>query len=134
MRKKEFPVLSDASVDAQYAVAKEMYATYGIDTDKVIRALAKVAVSMHCWQGDDVGGFESGGELTGGIAVTGNHPGKARNADELRQDAEMAFGLIPGKHRFNLHAIYLQQTQPPTDRDAIGIEQFLEWIDLLIIL
>jgi L-rhamnose isomerase len=91
--------------------------------------LKTVPVSVHCWQGDDVGGFEHDAEaLGGGIAVTGNYPGKARNVDELRRDLEKAYALIPGQHRLNLHAIYGEFTTP-TDRDHIGPEHFQGWID-----
>ena len=96
------------SLHSSYALAKEQYAALGVDTDKAIERIQEIAISVHCWQGDDVSGFERAGqELTGGIAVTGNYPGKASTPDQLRADAEKAFSLIPGKHRFNLHASYL---------------------------
>src|SRR5580658_6907543 len=92
-------------VEQSYSLAKERYAALGVDTDKALKKLAAVPISLHCWQGDDVGGFENfGGELGGGLAVTGNYPGKARMPEELRGDAEQALALIPGRHRFNLHA------------------------------
>ena len=88
--------------------AKEIYASYGVDVDAAIAKVASTPVSIHCWQGDDVHGFENpDGDLTGGIQSTGNYPGKARNIDELRRDFEFAKTLIPGKKKFSLHAIYL---------------------------
>ena len=96
---------STRSIEQSYKLARERYAALGVDTDKAIRTLARIPVSIHCWQGDDVGGFENAGqELGGGLAVTGNYPGKARTPDELRADFEQAISLIPGRHRFNLHA------------------------------
>ncbi len=118
------------SIHNSYALAKEQYAALGVDTDKAIERIQKVAISLHCWQGDDVSGFERAGqELTGGIAVTGNYPGKASTPDELRADAEKAFSLIPGKHRFNLHASYLENSGPPLDRDEVEPAHFQGWID-----
>ncbi|MCX6908315.1 MAG: L-rhamnose isomerase, partial [Verrucomicrobia bacterium] len=90
-----------------YELAAERYSEVGVDADKALRWLASVPISLHCWQGDDVGGFEKlGTGLGGGLAATGNYPGKARTPAELRSDAEKALSLIPGKHRFNLHAFY----------------------------
>ena len=89
-----------------YQIAKERYAELGIDTEAVIEKLSKVGISMHCWQGDDVKGFENAGALTGGIQTTGNYPGAARNPEELMQDIDKAFSLIPGKHNVNVHAFY----------------------------
>lgn len=101
----------------------------GVDVAKAMELLKSVPVSVHCWQGDDVGGFEHDAEsLGGGIAVTGNYPGKARTIDELRRDLEKAYALIPGRHRLNLHAIY-GEFATPTDRDQIGPEHFQGWID-----
>src|SRR5690348_16311987 len=98
---------TQSQIEQAYAIAKERYAALVVDTDEALARLEKVAVSLHCWQGDDVGGFENpGGELGGGIAATGNYPGKARNADELRRDLGVVYGLLPGQHRLNLHAIY----------------------------
>lgn len=92
-------------IEKAYELARPRYAELGVNTEQAMEALRGVAVSLHCWQGDDVGGFENDQGLTGGgIQATGNYPGKARNADELRADVEQAFRLIPGKHRFNLHA------------------------------
>ena len=87
-----------------YDYAKELYASIGIDTDEVIKRLAAVPISMHCWQGDDVQGFESSAALSGGIQTTGNYPGKARTPEELMADIDKALSVIPGKHRLNLHA------------------------------
>jgi L-rhamnose isomerase len=113
-----------------YEFARERYAEFGVDTEAVLRTLAAVAISLHCWQGDDVGGFESEGGLTGGgIQATGNYPGKARNADELRADVEKALSLIPGRHRFNLHAIYAETGGPSIERDRVAPEHFSRWID-----
>src|SRR5690606_34048184 len=91
--------------------------------------LAGVPVSLHCWQGDDVGGFEDAGELGGGLAVTGNYPGKARNADELSQDLDQALSLIPGRHRVNLHSIYAETGGRKVSRDELQPEHFSRWID-----
>lgn len=112
-----------------YAEAKARYAQAGIDTEAVIKALDAIPVSMHCWQGDDVAGFEfPDAALDGGIQTTGNYPGKARNAEQLRRDADVAMSLIPGKKRFNLHAIYLD-TDEKVDRDQIEPKHFSRWID-----
>jgi L-rhamnose isomerase len=113
-----------------YDLARDTYAELGVDTEAALDALASVAISMHCWQGDDVGGFESGAGLTGGgIMATGNYPGRARSLEELQADLEMAYSLIPGTHRLNLHAIYLDHGGKAVDRDAIGPEHFQTWID-----
>jgi L-rhamnose isomerase len=115
--------------DKAYALGCERYAELGVDCEQALATLAAIPLSLHCWQGDDIAGFEgSGTELGGGLAVTGNHPGKARNADELRMDAEKAFSLLPGSHRFNLHACYLEARRK-VDRDAIGPEHFQCWAD-----
>ncbi|MCH7226110.1 L-rhamnose isomerase [Haloferula sp. A504] len=112
-----------------YDQAREQYATLGVDTEAALERLSKIPVSIHCWQGDDVGGFENpDGQLGSGLAVTGNHPGKARTPDELRSDLEKALSLIPGDHRLNLHAIYLE-TDTKVERDAIETRHFQGWID-----
>lgn len=112
-----------------YAVAKEFYAQYGIDTDKMIEICDQTPISMHCWQGDDVAGFEKKeGGLTGGIQTTGNYPGAARNAQELRADAEMAMRFIPGVLKMNVHANY-QEADRFVDRNEIGPEHFKNWAD-----
>lgn len=117
------------SIEQAYSLAKERYAALGVDTDQALKTLAPVPVSLHCWQGDDVGGFENmGSELGGGLAVTGNYPGKARTPDELRADLDRALSLIPGKHRLNLHAFYAETGGQKIDRDAIGPDQFRNWI------
>ena len=111
-------------------MAKELYAEYGIDTDKAIERVSKIAISMHCWQGDDVGGFENpDGDLTGGIQVTGNYPGKAKTIEQLRQDFDKAASLIPGKKRINLHAIYLDTMGEKVSREKIAPKHFDSWID-----
>ncbi len=114
----------------RYSVAKQRYAEIGVDTDAAMKKLASIPISLHCWQGDDVGGFEtSSQELSGGIAVTGNYPGKARTPDELRADLDKALSLIPGKHRLNLHAFYGEFEGKKVDRDAIEPKHFKNWID-----
>lgn len=112
----------------RYEYAKELYAGLGVDTDEALRKLGSVKISMHCWQGDDVGGFENSGDLSGGIAATGNYPGKARNFEELTSDIDMALKMIPGSHKLNLHAIYAV-TDHPVDRDALRPEHFSAWVD-----
>lgn len=113
-----------------YTFAQESYAALGVDTEAALRRLATVPISLHCWQGDDVGGFEGGGDLAGsGLAATGNYPGKARTIDELRRDLEQAYRLIPGKHRLNLHASYGDFGGKKVERNAIGVEHFQSWID-----
>lgn len=113
-----------------YEMAKELYAEYGVDTDKAIERVSKIAISMHCWQGDDVGGFENpDGDLTGGIQVTGNYPGKAKTLAQLRQDFDKAASLIPGKKRINLHAIYLDSMGEHVSREKIAPKHFDSWID-----
>jgi L-rhamnose isomerase len=113
-----------------YTAAKARYAEMGVDTEAAMAALARIPISLHCWQGDDVGGFESaGGDLGGGLAVTGNYPGKARTPDELRADLDRALSLIPGKHRLNLHAFYGEFGGKKVDRDQIEAKHFQSWID-----
>jgi L-rhamnose isomerase len=121
--------LSESSIQTAYDLAKERYAALGVDTEAALAHLEKVAISLHCWQGDDVGGFENpGGDLTGGIAATGNYPGKARTADELRRDLDVVYSLLPGSHRLNLHAIYLEADQK-VERNAIEPRHFSAWKD-----
>ena len=120
---------SQAQIEQAYSLAKERYAALGVDTDKALAALKPVSISLHCWQGDDVGGFENpGGELGGGIAATGNYPGKARNADELRRDLDVVYSLLPGSHRLNLHAIYLE-SDTKVERNKIEPRHFSGWKD-----
>jgi L-rhamnose isomerase len=117
------------SIAAALELARERYAALGVDVDAALAALAQIPISLHCWQGDDVGGFENfGGSLSGGLAVTGNHPGKARTPDELRADLDAALALIPGKHRLNLHAFYGEFGGKRVDRDAIEPKHFANWI------
>lgn len=116
-------------IHGDYSQAKGTYKAMGVDTDKVISALKDVPVSIHCWQGDDVTGLESGGELTGGIMATGNYPGKARTGDELRADIDKAFTLIPGKKKLNLHAMYAEFSGERVDRDRIDVSHFSNWLD-----
>lgn len=112
-----------------YELAKEYYAQYGIDVDKMIKICDKTPISMHCWQGDDVAGFEKkDGGLTGGIQATGNYPGAARNAEELRQDIETAMKYIPGTLKVNLHANYLE-ADTFVDRNEIEPKHFDKWVD-----
>jgi L-rhamnose isomerase len=114
-----------------YTLAKETYASIGVDTEEVIARLTSVPISLHCWQGDDVGGFENAGaDLAGsGLAATGNYPGKARTPEELRQDIEKALSLIPGSHRLNLHACYAELGGRKTERSDYGVAEFQAWID-----
>lgn len=112
-----------------YETAQEQYAAVGVDTNRALAQLAEIPVSVHCWQGDDVMGFEGATQLTGGILATGNYPGRARNVKELRADVETAFALIPGQKRFNLHAMYLDHGGAPVDRDAIEPKHFASWIE-----
>ncbi len=123
--------MTTEQIETAYQLAQDRYAALGVDTEAALKKLATVPVSMHCWQGDDVGGFESmGSELGGGLAVTGNYPGKARTPAELRTDAEKAYSLIPGKHRFNLHAFYVEfPAGKKVDRNAIEPAHFMSWID-----
>lgn len=112
-----------------YASAKARFADWGVDTEAAITAVMQIPISVHCWQGDDVRGFETkSGSSGGGIQATGNHPGRARNPDELRADLEFAYGLLPGKHRLNLHAFYMDTPEAP-DRDAIEYRHFTPWVD-----
>ncbi len=121
---------SDAAIEKSYALAKERYAAMGVDTDTALRKLATIPISLHCWQGDDVIGFESPDTaLSGGIAATGNYPGKAHSADELRGDLDVAYSLIPGKHRLNLHAIYAETGGKYVERNTLQPEHFSGWID-----
>lgn len=113
-----------------YALANERYAGLGVDTEQALAALRNVSLSLHCWQGDDVAGFENpDGELSGGIAATGNYPGKARSAAELRSDLDRAYSMIPGSHRLNLHAIYAETGGKPVERNALRPEHFTGWLD-----
>lgn len=112
-----------------FSLSIERYASLGVDVENALETLASIPISLHCWQGDDVGGFENlGADLGGGLAVTGTYPGKACTPDELRSDLEMALSLIPGNHRLNLHAFYGEFGGRKVDRDAIAPEHFKNWI------
>ncbi|MEX2444265.1 MAG: L-rhamnose isomerase [Alkalispirochaeta sp.] len=122
--------MAHSNITTRYEDARAQYAELGIDTEKALRNLEEVAVSINCWQADDVGGLEGVGQITGGgILATGSYPGKARTADEIRQDFEFASRLIPGTHRFNLHAMYLEHGGKKVDRDEIEVSHFQTWID-----
>jgi L-rhamnose isomerase len=141
-RQKPSSYRRSQSIDRTYQLARERYTTLGVDVDAALKALAKLPISLHCWQGDDVGGFEKSTnkpllhmqqtfaqpELGGGLAVTGNYPGKARTPDELRADLEKALSLIPGRHRLNLHAMYGEFGGRKVDRDGVEPAHFKNWI------
>ena len=121
---------STNNLEQAYTLAKERYAEVGVDTDAALDRLAGIPISLHCWQGDDVGGFENlDDEIGGGLAVTGNYPGKARTPDELRSDFERALSLIPGKHRMNLHASYAETGGQSVERNELEPAHFQGWID-----
>lgn len=121
--------LSSETIRRNYEVAKEAYAALGVDTDKALSLLDQLQVSLHCWQGDDVVGFENPeGSLSGGIQATGNYPGKASTPTELRSDIDKVMSLLPGKQRLNLHALYIDYPEK-IERDAIKPEHFQSWID-----
>lgn len=113
----------------RYASAKELYRKVGVDTEEALKTLKNISISMHCWQGDDVSGFEGSTELSGGIQATGNYPGKARNAEELMQDIDKALSLIPGVHRINLHASYAFLEEGFVDRDKLEPKHFKKWVE-----
>ncbi|MCL4202304.1 MAG: L-rhamnose isomerase [Pirellulaceae bacterium] len=117
-------------LEQAYELAKARYAAWGVDTEAAIERLTSIPISLHCWQGDDVGGFEHAvDQIGGGLAVTGNYPGKARTPDELRSDLQRALSLIPGKHRLNLHASYAEPGGKPVERNELAPEHFQRWID-----
>ncbi|MEZ5402207.1 MAG: L-rhamnose isomerase [Bryobacteraceae bacterium] len=122
---------NNQTIHRAFELARERYAELGVDAEAAMKALRTIPVSLHCWQGDDVGGFETAGAgLTGGgIQATGNYPGKARSIDELRRDIEMALALVPGRHRLNLHASYLDNGGRPVARNEIEPRHFQSWID-----
>ena len=121
---------TENEIQDAYRLAKERYALLGVDADVALARLAQIPISLHCWQGDDVAGFENpDGELGGGIAATGNYPGKARNAGELRSDLDKAYSLIPGVHRLNLHAIYAETGGQQVPRNELAPEHFSGWLD-----
>jgi L-rhamnose isomerase len=120
---------TDTQIHAAYALAQDRYAALGVDTEKAMQTLTGIPISLHCWQGDDVGGFESPETgLTGGIQATGNYPGKARTAGELRADLDRAYSLIPGRHRLALHAIYAETGGQRVERNALQPEHFANWV------
>ncbi len=120
---------NEKKVLKSYDLAKARYADLDVDTDNVLSILSNISISLNCWQGDDVTGFEGSGQAPGGgLQVTGSYPGKARNGDELRQDLEKAFSLIPGKHRLNLHASYAETKGKRVDRDQLEAQHFETWI------
>ena len=121
--------MKEAQILQAYEIAKERYAALGVDTDKAIAQLQKQQISLHCWQTDDVIGFESKDGLSGGIQTTGNYPGRARNIDEVRKDLEFVKTLLAGNHRVNLHEIYGDFGGKFVDRDQCGPEHFQSWID-----
>jgi L-rhamnose isomerase len=118
-------------IEKAYSLAKESYAVLGVDTDEVIEKLPQIAISLHCWQGDDVGGFETPDAVLsgGGLQATGNYPGKAGTPDELRADIQKAMSLIPGRHRLNLHALYAETGGKKVERNELQTEHFAAWID-----
>jgi L-rhamnose isomerase len=121
---------SEAAIQARYAAARDLFAEHGVDTDAAMKTLGSVPISLHCWQGDDVAGFENAGGLTGGgILATGNYPGVARTPDQLRQDLEQAYSMLPGTHRLNLHASYGEFGGKKVDRDQIEPGHYQGWID-----
>ena len=121
--------MNETRIKQAYDIAVERYAELGIDVEQVLAQLQKIEISMHCWQADDVSGFEASGELTGGIQATGNYPGKARNIDELRADILKASPLIPGRQRLNLHEIYGDFGGVFVDRDKVEPKHFESWIE-----
>lgn len=123
-------IMKDISIEKTYEAARDRYAAIGTDTDKALETLRKISLSLHCWQADDVMGFEVQGEgsLSGGIQVTGNYPGRARNIDELREDLLKALSLIPGKHRISLHEIYGDFQGKAVDRNEVTPEYFRSWM------
>lgn len=121
---------STNSIDRRYELARERYLEWGVDPARAVAQLSQIPLSLHCWQGDDVVGFErSGAELGGGLAVTGNYPGRATSAAELRADLAAALALLPGRHRVNLHAMYAETSGRRVERDELAVEHFQSWID-----
>ena len=123
--------MSNSDIGKTYEMARERYAQLGVDTEKAITTLESISLSIHCWQGDDVGGFETPDSRLegGGIQVTGNYPGKARTIEELRMDLAKVYSLVPGRHRLSLHAMYGEFGAKAVDRDEIQPEHFASWID-----
>ncbi len=123
--------MNQTQITQAYQIAKDAYTAMGVDVDAALKKLETIPISLHCWQGDDVGGFEKAGAQLegGGIQATGNYPGKARNIDELRADFLKALSVVPGKHRMNLHACYLDHGGKYVDRNEIEPKHFQSWID-----
>lgn len=121
--------MKEEMIKKAYEIARERYAAIGVDTDNAIRTLSDIPISLHCWQSDDVVGFERNVALSGGIQTTGNYPGRARNIDEVREDVKFVKTLLGGKHRLNLHAIYGDFKGKYVERDEITVESFRSWID-----
>lgn len=123
--------MNESNIREAYRIAAERFAEEGVDARRALTELERIPISLHCWQGDDVGGFETAGAQLegGGIQATGNYPGKARTIHELRADVEKALSLIPGKHRLNLHASYLDHGGKYVERNAIEPRHFQSWID-----
>ena len=121
--------MKEQLIDNAYSIARERYASIGVDTDKAMDILQNISLSMHCWQADDVTGFESAGALTGGIQTTGNYPGKARNMEEVRMDILKAMSFIPGRHRLSLHEIYGDFGGKFVDRDQVEPSHFESWME-----
>ena len=117
------------NIEKNYELARERYAALDVDTGVALQKLAEIPLSLHCWQGDDVAGLGESSDLGGGLAVTGNYPGRARTGDELRADAARALQFIPGRHRFNLHAIYAETEGAKVERDELSPAHFQNWID-----
>lgn len=120
--------MKEQLIDNAYSIARERYASIGVDTDKAMDVLQNISLSMHCWQADDVTGFESAGALTGGIQTTGNYPGKARNMEEVRMDILKAMSFIPGRHRLSLHEIYGDFGRRFVDRNEVEPSHFESWM------
>ena len=113
-----------------YSEAEKVYRSLGVDVESAFRRVAGIPVSLHCWQGDDVRGFENAGSLDGGIAVTGNYPGSARNPEELRGDIDKVMSLVPGKKRLNVHALYAEFDKTgKVERNELTVENFRNWMD-----
>lgn len=121
--------MKEEMIRKAYEIARERYAAIGVDTDNAIRTLSDIPISLHCWQSDDVVGFERNVALSGGIQTTGNYPGRARNIDEVREDVKFVKTLLGGKQRLNLHAIYGDFQDKYVERDEITVESFRSWID-----
>jgi L-rhamnose isomerase len=122
--------MNEKIIEQSYQAAKDAYAKWGVDTDTVLETLDSIPISVHCWQGDDVAGFERASEqLTGGIQVTGNYPGAARTPDELRADLEKVLSLVPGKYRVSLHAIYAETGGKKVERNELEPQYFDNWVN-----